>query len=74
MEKNVCAQTGFFCLCVQKDVPLEVNREMASILQSSRFSQDFKIVMSDEHESSPESAWKVNLGLKIESWTFFLQK
>ncbi|XP_029026342.1 arsenite methyltransferase [Betta splendens] len=36
----------------KKDVPLTVNAEMATILQSSRFSPHFTIQMLDEHESS----------------------
>ncbi|XP_070685323.1 arsenite methyltransferase [Pempheris klunzingeri] len=41
--------------CFKKDVPVEVNGEMASILQSSRFSPDFKLQISDKPESSSES-------------------
>ncbi|KAM9853430.1 arsenite methyltransferase isoform 1-T1 [Aulostomus maculatus] len=42
--------------CFKKDVPLEVNGEMAAILQSSRFSPDFKIQIMDKPASSSQSA------------------
>ncbi|XP_026222926.1 arsenite methyltransferase [Anabas testudineus] len=41
--------------CFQKDVAVEVNAEMATILQSSRFFPDFQIQMLDKQESSSES-------------------
>ncbi|KAG8002049.1 Arsenite methyltransferase [Nibea albiflora] len=41
--------------CFKKDVAVKVNGEMAAILQSSRFSSDFKIQTSDKPESSSES-------------------
>ncbi|XP_072248631.1 arsenite methyltransferase [Leuresthes tenuis] len=40
----------------KKDVAVEVNGEMAAILQSSRFSSDFKIQMFEKHDSSSVSA------------------
>lgn len=43
---------------MQKDEAVEVNAEMAAILQSSRFSSDFKIQMLDK-QSSCESASQV---------------
>ncbi|XP_008304620.1 arsenite methyltransferase [Stegastes partitus] len=46
------------CHSFKKDVAMEVNGEMAAILQSSRFSSDFKIQMLDKQDSSPESAPK----------------
>ncbi|XP_035535938.1 arsenite methyltransferase [Morone saxatilis] len=39
----------------KKDVAVEVNGEMAAILQSSRFFPDFEIQMSDKPECSSES-------------------
>ncbi|KAI3354326.1 hypothetical protein L3Q82_018845, partial [Scortum barcoo] len=39
----------------QKDVAVEVNREMAAVLHSSRFCSDFKIQISDKAESCSES-------------------
>lgn len=39
----------------KKDVAVEVNGEMAAILQSSRFFPDFKIQTSDQPESGTES-------------------
>ncbi|KAM7413267.1 hypothetical protein PAMA_020583 [Pampus argenteus] len=41
--------------CFKKDVAVEVNGEMAAILQSSRFSPDFKIQTLDKPASSSES-------------------
>lgn len=41
--------------CFKKDVAVEVNGEMAAILQSSRFAPDFKIQTLDKPESSSES-------------------
>ncbi|KAE8295355.1 Arsenite methyltransferase [Larimichthys crocea] len=41
--------------CFKTDVAVKVNGEMAAILQSSRFSSDFKIQTSDKPESSSES-------------------
>lgn len=38
----------------QKDVAVQVNGEMAAVLQSSRFSSDFKIQMLDKQETTPE--------------------
>uniref|UniRef100_A0A3P8T680 Arsenite methyltransferase n=1 Tax=Amphiprion percula TaxID=161767 RepID=A0A3P8T680_AMPPE len=40
----------------KKDVAMEVNGEMAAILQSSRFCSDFKIQMLDKPDSNSESA------------------
>ncbi|XP_041851106.1 arsenite methyltransferase [Melanotaenia boesemani] len=37
--------------CFQKDKAVEVNGEMAAILQCSRFSKDFQIQMLEKHES-----------------------
>ncbi len=37
---------------MQKDVPVEVNGEMAAILQSSRFSPDFKIEILDKQDNT----------------------
>ncbi|KAJ4936157.1 hypothetical protein JOQ06_017681 [Pogonophryne albipinna] len=42
-------------LCFKKDVAVEVNGEMAAILQRSRFFSDFKIQISDQPESSSAS-------------------
>ncbi|XP_054456360.1 arsenite methyltransferase [Anoplopoma fimbria] len=44
--------------CFKKDVAVAVNGEMVSILQSSRFSTDFKIQASDQPESDLESTPK----------------
>lgn len=55
-----------FFRAVQKDVAVEVDGEMATIIQSSRFSPDFKIQISDKPDkSSSESTPKVaeSLGL-----------
>ncbi|AWO99070.1 putative arsenite methyltransferase-like isoform 3 [Scophthalmus maximus] len=41
--------------CFKKDVAVEVNGEMAAILQSSRFFPDFKIQASEKPESSSDS-------------------
>ncbi|XP_030599416.1 arsenite methyltransferase-like isoform X2 [Archocentrus centrarchus] len=41
--------------CFQKDVAVQVNGEMAAVLQSSRFSSDFKIQMLDKQESNSET-------------------
>ncbi|KAM7399431.1 hypothetical protein PAMP_018704 [Pampus punctatissimus] len=41
--------------CFKKDVAVEVNGEMAAILQSSRFSLDFKIQTLNEPASNSES-------------------
>ncbi|XP_019944121.2 arsenite methyltransferase [Paralichthys olivaceus] len=41
--------------CFKKDVAVEVNGEMAAILQTSRFFPDFEIEVLDEPESIPES-------------------
>ncbi|TKS81083.1 Arsenite methyltransferase [Collichthys lucidus] len=41
--------------CFKTDVAVKVKGEMAAILQSSRFSSDFKIQTSDKPESSLES-------------------
>ncbi|XP_031153181.1 arsenite methyltransferase [Sander lucioperca] len=41
--------------CFKKDVAVEVNGEMAAILQRSRFFPDFKIQISDKKWSSSES-------------------
>lgn len=49
-----------FSCTVQKDVPVDVNREMTAILQSSRFSVDFKIQMSDKQDHSLESTPQVS--------------
>lgn len=38
--------------CFKKDVALEVNGELAAILQSSRFSLDFKIEMLDKQDNT----------------------
>ncbi|XP_070827369.1 arsenite methyltransferase-like [Chaetodon trifascialis] len=38
--------------CFKKDVAVEVNGTMATILQSSRFSPDFKIEISDKPDKS----------------------
>uniref|UniRef100_A0A3Q3RYE2 Arsenite methyltransferase n=1 Tax=Mastacembelus armatus TaxID=205130 RepID=A0A3Q3RYE2_9TELE len=46
--------------CFKRDVAVAVNGEMASILQSSRFSPDFKIQMLDKHVSSSESTPQYN--------------
>lgn len=66
---------------MQKDVAVEVNGEMAAILQSSRFAPDFKIQISDKPEPSSESTpdqvswftvanmlsfWKDNLWVNIQ--------
>ncbi|XP_017288845.3 arsenite methyltransferase isoform X2 [Kryptolebias marmoratus] len=40
----------------EKGVAMRVNAEMAAILQNSRFAEDFKIEMLDNHESKPEPA------------------
>lgn len=55
----------FVCV-MQKDVAVEVNAEMATILQSSRFFPDFQIQMLDKQESSSESPSQVDdiLGLQ----------
>lgn len=37
-----------FFFAVQKDVAMEVDGEMAAILQSSRFCSDFQIQISDK--------------------------
>lgn len=50
-----------FVYAMQKDVAVEVNAEMATILQSSRFFPDFKIQMLDKHESSSESTSQVQM-------------
>lgn len=44
----------------QKDVSVQVNGEMAAILQSSRFSSDFKIQMLDKQESKSETTAEVS--------------
>lgn len=41
--------------CFKKDVAVEVNGEMAAVLQSSRFSTDFQIQISDKPGSGSES-------------------
>ncbi|XP_026049418.1 arsenite methyltransferase [Astatotilapia calliptera] len=41
--------------CFKKDVAVQVNGEMAAVLQSSRFSSDFKIQMLDKQESKSET-------------------
>lgn len=41
--------------CFKKDVAVQVNGEMAAILQSSRFFSDFKIQMLDKQESKSET-------------------
>ncbi|KAK5868580.1 hypothetical protein PBY51_009580 [Eleginops maclovinus] len=41
--------------CFKKDVAVKVNGEMAAILQTSRFSSDFIIQISDQPESSSAS-------------------
>ncbi|XP_030009043.1 arsenite methyltransferase [Sphaeramia orbicularis] len=44
------------CHSFKKDVPVEVDEEMAAILQSSRFSSDFKVEILDKADSSSESS------------------
>lgn len=44
----------------QKDVAVQVNGEMAAVLQSSRFSSDFKIQMLDKQESKSETTPEVS--------------
>lgn len=44
----------------QKDVAVQVNGEMAAVLQSSRFSSDFKIQMLDKQESKLETTPEVS--------------
>lgn len=41
--------------CFKKDVAVQVNGDMAAILQSSRFFPDFNVQISDKPESTPES-------------------
>lgn len=45
---------------MQKDVPVEVNAEMATILQSSRFFPHFTIQLLDEHDSSSDATLQVD--------------
>lgn len=44
----------------QKDVAVQVNGEMAAVLQSFRFSSDFKIQMLDKQESKSETTPEVS--------------
>ena len=53
-------RVNVYCCVLQKDVAVEVNGEMAAILQSSRFFPDFTIQMLDEPESSSESTTQVS--------------
>lgn len=54
------SQSFFFFYAVQKDVAVEVTGEMATILQSSRFSADFKIQISDKPKPSSETTSQVS--------------
>lgn len=66
-ENRVFINT-FLCCVVQKDVAVEVNGEMAAILQSSRFSSDFRIQMSDNPEPRPESTSEVPDDLSLNNF------
>lgn len=64
---SVDRQGSFIFCAMQKDGALEVDGEMAAILQSSRFSLDFKVQILDKPRSSSERAPQVimNLIMKI---------
>lgn len=59
-----------FTYTMQKGVSVEVNAEMATILQTSRFFPDFEIQVLDKHESSSEATSQVDndLGLLRLKW------
>lgn len=49
----------FTSCATQKDVAVEVDGEMAAILQNSRFFPDFKIQMLDKPQTKSESTPQV---------------